>query len=525
MTQPAPEPSGPRLRRLLTRWGLLSVIVVAGAFPILLMWTADDVLNRQERNLRTLFVLGVSSAALLIWFGLLAPVSLRVRVTVLGGVAGLVIAVAVLFRIEGVSGDLVPIFRPRWQGPPDAELARFQPSRPAGDPVPVRGIDFPQFLGPGRSGVIPDVKLERDWTAHPPRVEWRRKIGPAWSGISVSGGRVITQEQRGSDETVVCYDLASGDPLWQHRDRARYQTTLGGIGPRATPTVSDGRVYTLGATGILNCLESASGERVWTFDITKNTGAKVPEWGFAGSPLVEGNKVIVQAGGAPEASLAAYDRATGRPLWTAGGGRASYASPMIATLGERRQIVMLNYASCTGHDIETGRVLWQYDWRGAQPKAAQPVPVGDGRVVISAGYGVGADTFRVAPSDGERWTAEPLWQSRHLRAKFANFVHRAGHLFGLSDGRLTCVDADTGDRAWRGERYGHGQLLLVRDLLLILSERGDIALVEADASRFTERARFHLFDDKTWNSPALAGRYLLVRNHREMACVELPSID
>ena len=170
-------------------------------------------------------------------------------------------------------------------------------------------------------------------------------------------------------------------------------------------------------------------------------------------------------------------------------------------------------------------MLWRYDWRGPQPKAAQPVVIGGDRVVISAGYGVGSDAFRVVPSAGGLWNIDPLWQSRHLKAKFANFVYRDGHLFGLNDGRLACVNAETGELAWRGDRYGHGQLLLVQDLLVILSERGDICLVDADAAEFRERGRVHVFDDKTWNSPALAGRILLIRNNREIACLELPGAD
>ena len=492
----------PRWRRALRSPLAPAAVAAAAALLIAAWWLPAEVVDAQGRNLRTLVAAAAAILLALIWTVFLSPLSRRVR----GTVALVVALLAATIRIEGTSGDLVPVFRPRWAGRPGF----VNHARSTADPA--RATDFPRFLGPGGDGRLPGAALSADWKGRGPKVIWRREVGEAWSGFAVAGGRAVTQEQHGADERVVAYDLATGAPLWSHSDAARYDTTLGGIGPRATPSLDGGRVYTLGATGLLNCLELATGARVWSVDIVRDAGVSVPPWGFAGSPLLDGRLVLVQAG-----PLLAYDRASGKRVWSSGGEAASYATPMIATLGGRRQVVVLSQASCAGHDPATGDILWRTAWRGDQPKCAPPVAAGDDRLVISAGYGVGADLLKVSGG-----TVEALWTSKKLKSKFAAFVEREGFLYGLDDGRLACVRLDTGERAWSGERYGHGQVLLAGDLLLVSAESGEIALADARPGEFKERARFAVFEGKMWNPPALAGPYLLIRTDRDAACVELP---
>ena len=493
----------PRWRRALRSPFAPAAVALAAAALITAWWMPEEVVDAQGRNLRTLIAAAAALLFALVWTVFLSPLPGRLR----GAVAAVAVLLAVFVRVEGTSGDLVPVLRPRWSRRP-AERAM---ERATADPS--RAADFPRFLGPGGDARLPAASLSPDWAAKPPSVIWRRAVGEAWSGFAVAGGRAVTQEQHGPDERVVAYDLASGAPLWSHADPARYDTTLGGAGPRATPTLLDGRVYTLGATGILNCLELATGARVWSVDIVRDAGVAVPPWGFAGSPLLDGKLVLVQAG-----PLLAYDRASGKRVWSSGQEAASYATPMIATLGGRRQVVVLSQASCAGHDPATGEILWRYAWRGDQPKCAPPAAVGDDRLVISAGYAVGSDLLKVSGA-----AVEALWTSKRLKSKFAAFVERGGCLYGLDDGRLACVALDTGERAWAGERYGHGQVLLAGDLLLVSAESGEIALVDARPGEFKERARFSVFEGKMWNPPALAGPYLLIRTDRDAACVELPS--
>jgi outer membrane protein assembly factor BamB len=486
---------------MLRRPWVPAVLATAGLGWILLLWAQGEVAHAQGRILNSMLIGAGTLVLVLAWTVFLSPLPGRVR----GGLAGLMLVLAACVRIEGTSGDLVPSLGFRWAG---ARVRRAEPvaTSPAGALKPG---SFPGFFGPERDGRV-DAALDPAWTARPPTLLWRRDVGAAWSGIVVEAGRAVTQEQQDAEEAVTAYDMATGRPLWRQAVQARFETTLAGLGPRATPTIAAGRVYALGATGRLSCLELMTGAPVWAVDV----GAPVPEYGFASSPLVDGDAVIVQAGG----PLAAFDRATGAKRWTSASDDTGYASPRLVELAGRRQVVAIHRYACAGYDPASGARLWRYEWRGDIPKVAQPVTIGGGRLVISAGYGVGADAFRVGPDLG----VTQLWSSRRLKAKLSNVVHRDGHLYGLDDGRLTCVSAETGERAWSGERYGHGQLLLAGDLLLISSEKGEAVLVDAAPEAFRERARLPLLGGKTWNSPALAGPYLLMRNDREAVCLELP---
>jgi outer membrane protein assembly factor BamB len=489
-------------RRLSSPWAP-AFVLAAAAVPLLAWWSRDEVPDVQQRNYRTLAVAGVAALLLLAWTFLLSPLSRRVRAALL---AALLLAPAVL-RIDGVSGDLVPRLRWRWTSAPTPEAAAATAADRAGE--------FPRFLGARGDAVIEGVVLDPDWTRRPPRILWRRAVGPAWSGFAVAGGVAVTQEQQGDRETVAAYDLATGRPLWTHSDTARYDTAVGGEGPRATPTISGDRVLTFGATGILNALDRTTGRRLWT---APPDGPPLP-WGSSSAPLVVGGRVFVQG---PAAALSAYDLESGRRLWTSTAEKPSYASPAALTLLGTPQVVIPNQFSCTGHDPGSGELLWRYAWRGEHPKVAQPVRFGERSLAISAGYGVGLDRFDLFRAESGGWIVKPAGSSTRLKSKFAAFVAKGDHFFGLDDGRMVCVRTVDGERAWAGARYGHGQLLLVGDLLLLTTEGGAVVLVDADPAAFRERARLDVFDDKQWNPPALAGRRLLLRTAREAACLELP---
>lgn len=510
-------PARPPLR--LWPAGLIGALLAAALVVIRQL----DHLPYQSRNLASLAA-GLAALALLwLWWlgGSRAP--WRWRLMGCGAVLVLAGLGAALFRIRGVTGDLVPILEPRWRRAPAQAAAVPQPEPPArtDQPVQTPRADFPQFLGPNRDGVIPGVRLDPDWAARPPQVLWRRPVGAAWSGFAVVGDRALTQEQEGEQELVTCYDLATGRPLWRHADPARYFTTLAGEGPRCTPTVASNRVYTLGATGLLNCLALADGRRLWSRPITADAGSTVPEWGFAGSPLVWAGKVIVSAGGREDRSLLAYQAETGALVWHAGTRAANYSSPALLPLAGRPQVLMFNSRFITAHDPHTGRVLWEYPWGTGHPNVALPVAVGPNRVVFSSGYGVGAELLEVAEDAAGELSARRVWKSPRLKSKFANFVTREGHLYGLDDGVLVCVALADGAQRWKDGRYGHGQMLLVEDLLLVTAENGELVLLRPTPEAPNELHRFRVFSAKTWNPPALAGDWLLVRNDREAAGLRL----
>ena len=544
--QPTAPP--PRWRRILSGWWAPASLLFIAIALLAFVWLDPERENRQEQHIGTMIFAGIALTATFIWFILLSAFAWRTRRTVLQWAIVLLLVLPACFQIEGVDGDLLPIVRWRWAVKPDRTIEPMRvtkqatpvatptkddagkkddaksmaaPATPATAPTNLPASqDFSQFLGSQRDGIIRGIKLQRDFAAHPPRLLWRQPIGAAWSAFSVQGQRAITQEQRSENELVVCYDLFTGQPLWSHADIARYETTIAGIGPRASPTIHENAVYTLGATGILNCLDLATGDLRWTVNTLTDTDAPLLDWGMAGSPLVEGELIIINTGG-KQATLAAYDRVTGKRRWVSGSEATSYASPTILTLLGARQVVMQNQFTITGHAIDDGRVLWSHPAPGAHPKVAQPIALADNSLFISSGYGTGSDLFELKRETAGTITTKSLWKNVNLKAKFANVVQREGHLYGLNDGTLVCLDAATGQRIWRGERYGHGQILLVNDALLIQAENGEVVLVQATPDEFKELSKFTAFSEKTWNSPALAGRYLLVRNDREAACFEM----
>jgi outer membrane protein assembly factor BamB len=379
---------------------------------------------------------------------------------------------------------------------------------------------WPGFRGPERDGTVRDVRINTDWAASPPVELWRRPIGPGWSSFAVRGDRVFTQEQRGDAEMVSAYSLKTGEPLWKHRDAARFWESNAGAGPRATPTLSNGRVYTLGGTGILNALRDGDGSVVWSRNAVSDTGTKVPDWGIASSPLVVGDVVIVATAG----SLAAYDADTGKPRWFGPTGGYGYSSPHLSTIEGVAQIVLVNGPGVIGVALSDGTVLWKHAWAG--DSIVQPAVIAGGDLLIGSGSGLAARTgtlrLTVAHEPGG-WIAKERWTSNGLKPYFNDFVVHEGHAFGFDASILACIDLEDGARKWKGGRYGYGQLVLLpdQDLLLVLSEQGELALVSATPDKFTELARFPAIEGKTWNHPVLAGDILLVRNGQEMVAFRL----
>jgi len=389
-------------------------------------------------------------------------------------------------------------------------------SAPAPEPT---GPEWPGFRGSGRDGVIHGARIQTDWSASPPVQLWKRPIGPGWSSFAVRDDLLYTQEQRGDDEIVACYRLTTGEPVWRHRDAARFWESNGGPGPRGTPTLSNGRVYALGATGILNALDAKSGALVWSRNAVTDTGAKIPGWGIASSPLVVDDLVIVAASG----RLGAYEVATGKPRWFHPTGGGSYSSPHLMTIGGVAQVLLLSGTGATSVAPADGVLLWEHAWTGVP--ILQPARAGDGDVLIAAGDMTGGmGTRRLAVAHGASgWTASERWTSLGLKPYFNDFVVHLGHAFGFDGSILACIDLADGKRKWKGGRYGHGQLVLLAEqgLLLVLSEEGELALVKATPDEFTEVARVAAIEGKTWNHPALIGDLLLVRNGQEMAAFRL----
>jgi outer membrane protein assembly factor BamB len=450
------------------------------------------------------------------------------RRAVMIGAILLACGVFTLVRTGGITGNAGSDLHWRWTKSPEERLLAQQGDEPATrasvpatlsstSPAAKTAADWPGFRGADRDGVVHGVRIATDWSASPPVELWRRPIGPAWSSFAVLGDLLYTQEQRGDDEIVACYNVTTGKPVWKHRDATRFWESNGGAGPRGTPTLSAGRVYTFGGTGILNALDARDGSVVWSRNAASDTKTKVPGWGFASSPLVVGNVVVVATAG----TLAAYDLATGEPRWVGPNGGSGYSSPHLVTIQGTPQILLLSATGATSVAPTDGQRLWEY----ALPSGArivQPALTADGDVLLHEGEGNSMRRIAVAHGPGG-WTVAERWSSDGLNPYFNDFVVHNGYAFGFGGSSIACIDLKDGELKWKGGRYGHGQLVLLadQDLLLVLSEEGELALVGATPDQFKELARFPAIKGKTWNHPALAGDVLLVRNGEEMAAFRL----
>jgi outer membrane protein assembly factor BamB len=406
--------------------------------------------------------------------------------------------------------------------------------------------DYPAFLGGGYWPEVKGVMLDPDWESHPPQLVWRHAIGAGWSSFAIVGNYAFTQEQRGDEELVSCYQLDTGEPAWIHADKARFdpadfQGGLGGIGPRATPTIVGDRLYSQGATGLVNCLDARTGKPLWSHDTIEETGAAVTIWGKSGSPLVTDGAVIISVGAPADlnerdkfnSSLVAYDAETGQLHWAAGNRAAAYATPIATTLAGEKQILVTNESWITAHRASDGKVLWEHPWGNETDTTAscvQPIPLACDRVLLCKGYGIGVSLLQITRDADAKITAKPGWDppiNPVMKSKFANLVLRDGYAYGLDEIMVECLDIQSGKIVWKKRRhpeFGHGQLMLIGETLVVLSETGELALVEATPERYHELANIQALDpaDITWNTPAFSAPYLLIRNAREAACYRLP---
>ena len=464
-----------------------------------------------------------------------------------------------LLRIDGIDGDFATKRSWRWEKTAEEEyqeyVASLKPvvhrpagSAPAGDvaadaaaaPAPaaagispdalmVSAGDWPEFRGPQRDSAVHGATIADDWKANKPRELWRRRVGPGWSSFATVGDVAFTQEQRGEHEVTVAFDIATGHEIWSHTDKARFWEVVAGAGPRATPTLHAGKLYTQGASGVLDCLDAATGNLIWTRDIKADAGVKdLPAWGYSSSPLVVAGLVITYAGGADGKSVWAYDLATGGPKWHAGKGTHTYSSPQLAKIAGIEQVLMVSDHGLESFDPATGTVLWESPWleqgmfRVNQPLVIPADGTSPDRVLISTGMGMGSKLLAVK-RDGEQWNVEELWFTKDYSPYFNDAVIHDGHLYGFDGPIFLCLDLASGKKLWKKGRYGHGQVLLVADqgLLVIVSEKGELILAQADPKDLRERGKFQAIKGKTWNHPVLTGNRLLVRNDEEMACFEV----
>jgi len=401
-----------------------------------------------------------------------------------------------------------------------ANAATPAASPPPSPPRTSAAGSWTDFRGPARDGVYRQGPVAATWPAGGPRLLWKQPIGEGHASFVIARGVAYTIEQRRHREVVAAYDLASGRERWTHGWDALFSEGMGGDGPRATPTYADGVLYALGAAGELRALRADAGTLVWRTNILQDAGAENLQWGMSGAPLIVDGKVIVQPGGRG-ASMVAYSASTGQVVWKGLDDQQAYVSPMLVTLAGRRQIVTVTGDRAIGVSVDDGTLLWSYPWvTDNRINIAQPVVIGPSRLFLSSGYGKGAAAIELTPS-GDRFRATTIWEHTRMKNKLSSSVLLDGSLYGLDEGILACVDAATGQLAWKGGRYGHGQVILAGDRLLITTGTGELALVHATPARFEELARVPGIEGRTWNVPAIEDGILLVRNASEMAAFDI----
>ena len=389
----------------------------------------------------------------------------------------------------------------------------------AATPLTARNY-WTSLRGPKRDGKYDEASVATNWPANGLPVLWKQPVGVGHASFAVADGKAYTIEQRRGQEVVAAYDVTNGRELWTQKWGAEF-TDSTGDGPRATPTWEQGRLYALGATGELRCLDASNGSVIWGKNILSDNGAQNLPWAMAASPLIVDDKVIVLPGGTGGKSVVAYNKNTGAPVWKVLNDTQAYVSPMLVELAGRRQIVVVSSSRVVGLAPENGALLWSYGWDTQNGiNVSQPIVVDQNRFFISSGYGKGAALVEVKGS-GNSFTASTVWENMNMKNKFNSSVLHNGFVYGLDEGILVCLDVNTGERKWKEGRYGYGQVILAGDHLIVSSDQGDIALVKASPDRYTELARFKAVEGQTWNYPAIAEGRLLVRNSNQMAAFDI----
>jgi outer membrane protein assembly factor BamB len=455
--------------------------------------------------------------------------SLRLPVAIVS--AAIVFGGCDLLKFGGFSFQLGADLSWRWEATPEENYLKGRSSEKfAESPVSEESIvslassAWPGFRGASRDGKLFGITLSEDWTTSPPKLKWKSAIGPGWSSFSVSGSRLFTQEQRGKNEAVVCLDTNTGKTIWDYEYESRFWESVAGAGPRATPTIVDEGLFSLGANGILTCLSPSTGEKIWERDIQVDADRKPPTWGFASSPLVTEGVVIVHAGGVKEKGILAYEATNGRLRWSTASGDHSYSSAQAANLMGVPGVLMKTNAGLQFLNAMDGAVIWNFDSPIQNYRSLQPLVFGNS-ILLASNSDEGTVRLSVT-RDGESWSIKQDWASRDMKSDFNDFVEHQGNLYGFDGNIFACIDLETGKRRWKKGRYGNGQVLMLCDAgqMIVTSEAGELVLLKADSSKMVELAKFHAIDGKTWNHSVVVGNQVFIRNAEEAACYELPTM-
>lgn len=380
--------------------------------------------------------------------------------------------------------------------------------------------DWLHFAGPDYSGISAESEW-KDWGSAEPKVAWKADVGKGAASFTIAGNRVLTTGNEGNKDVVWCFDLDSGRELWKTAFACKFDKRMFDGGTAATPTISAEFVYNLSYDGQLHCLKLSDGSIVWKVHLLEDFGGKLSEWKYAGSPLVVGDLVILDAGGSGNSTLA-LDRRTGKKVWGNGDANAGYASPVPIIQGGNPAVVVFKGKALVAHDLKSGKQLWSLDWETSYDvNASTPIPLGNDRLLVSSGYGGGrAVLFDISGAQPKQ-----LWRNDDIKTKMSSCIVYKDLVFavcGDTGGKLTCVSLKDGKTLWQEGNYGFGTLALAGDRLIVLGDKGNLVVVKPSGAGFEPVAEAQILGKTCWVKPVLTdGRLLCKNNSGKTVCLDL----
>ena len=384
------------------------------------------------------------------------------------------------------------------------------------------GAEWPQWQGPTRDNISQETGWLKNWPEGGPDIVWRIPIGEGYSGISIVDGRIYTMHSEGEDEFAVCLDASDGAEIWRARTDDNYQSGEGS-GPRSTPAVDGDTVYVLSAKGKLYCLDASNGEKVWGHDFVTEFESGMPGFGFSTSPIIEGDSLLIEAGGKNGKSIVAFDKGTGAILWTSHTDGAGYSSPIVIDSNGVRQAIFLTGKSLVSVSPADGTIYWKHvPWpTGNDINAAVPILLPGDRIFVSAAYDKGSVLLQMK-SDGDEMSVEEVWRSHDVMENWmSSSVLLGEYLYGFDEAILKCIEASTGEQKWAHRGFDRGTLLLADGHLIILGEGGNLGIAEANPSEYKGVAETQLLEGRCFTPPTFVGGKLYLRNQKELVCVDL----
>lgn len=389
---------------------------------------------------------------------------------------------------------------------------------PAAGADPSTGADWPQFRGPQQNGVSAEKGLLRSWPESGPKVVWKKPIGSGFSSMTVVGEALYTMAVEGESETAYRLREADGEVVWRVPLGPVFPEVFGN-GPRSTPTVEGDVVYMLSASGRFHALKTNDGARLWEVDVMKTFNAPSPLRGFASSPLVDGDLVILEVGGTEGKAVVALDKKTGQTRWTALDGKPGYVTPVAVTIDGVRQYVTVRTAEGDVVSLTAdGKVHWQHPWK--KGALASPLFLPPNRIFVSASEDAGAVLLEIGTADGKATVTE-VWSNRLMKNHFSSSVLYEGHIYGFDNASLKCLVAGTGEQKWVHRGYGKGSLVAADGLLYILSDQGQLILADATPEGFQEKGKVKVMEGKTWTPPSLSRGRIYLRDEDEMIVLDV----